>query len=132
MCQCNAIFFINRMLSTNVWCKQGTNLDGVKRAEFFISSQEKEVFLFVYDLFTFHLLVKPSCDTRFQRAFTQMRKCAFAFSKKLRWFEPTKVIFLKAQQHAVNSRWKRVCNEHLDFSFLSIQLCCLTKLQPQN
>ena len=31
-------------------------------------------------------------------------KASFAFSKKLPWFEPTKVITLKTQQHAVNPR----------------------------
>ena len=30
-------------------------------------------------------------------------KASFAFSKKLPWFEPTKVITLKTQQHAVNA-----------------------------
>jgi len=29
---------------------------------------------------------------------------AVAFSKKLPWFEPTKVISLKTQPHAVNAR----------------------------
>jgi len=33
---------------------------------------------------------------------------AFAFSTKLCWFEPTKVISLKMQTHAVNARLKRL------------------------
>ena len=37
--------------------------------------------------------LKPSWHTRFQRAITH----AFAFSKKLRWFESTKVISLKTR-----------------------------------
>jgi hypothetical protein len=32
---------------------------------------------------------------------------AVAFSKKLRWFEPTNVISLKTQPHAVNACGKR-------------------------
>jgi len=33
---------------------------------------------------------------------------AFAFSKWFNWFEPTNVISLKTQSHAVNARWKRL------------------------
>ena len=43
---------------------------------------------------------KPSCHTRFQRAFLN----AFAFPKRLPWFAPTEVISLKTQQHAINAR----------------------------
>ncbi len=44
--------------------------------------------------------LKLRCDDRFTHA--------VAFSKKLRWLAQTKVISLKTQMHAVNSRRKRV------------------------
>ena len=50
------------------------------------------------------MILKPSCDTRFQRAITA---CVCVF-----WVitlcEPTKVTSLKTKQHAVNACWKRV------------------------
>ena len=48
-------------------------------------------------MFTTHM---DSCDTRFHRAFSH----ELAFSMKLRWFEPAKVISLKTQQYAENAR----------------------------
>ncbi len=49
--------------------------------------------------------LKLLCDSRFQRAFTAC-SCV-AFSKKLPLFEPTNVITLKMQLHAVNACVKR-------------------------
>ncbi len=47
------------------------------------------------------------------RIFSMRLLHAVAFSKKLSWFEPTNVITLKTQLHAVNARWKWL--SHLSF-----------------
>jgi len=64
------------------------------------------------------LSLKLRCDSRFQRAFTAC-SCVFKvitfvwanqgnYFENATWFEPTKVISLKTQLHAVNARWKRL------------------------
>ena len=44
---------------------------------------------------------------------------AVAFSKKLRWYEPTNVTTLKIQQYAVNACWKRLWQRALLSTFVS-------------
>ncbi len=51
----------------------------------------------------FSLILKLRCDTRFQRAITS---CICVF-KEITWFEPTNVISMKTQLHAVNACVKR-------------------------
>ncbi len=47
------------------------------------------------------ITIKLRCDSRFQRAFTTcICNCVF---KIITWFEPTNVISLKTQPHAVNA-----------------------------
>ena len=67
-----------------------------------------KTFLFWYTLYHNVVSLKLSCDMRFNLRFNLRLLHAIAFSRKLRWFEPTKVISLKMQQHAVNARSKRV------------------------
>jgi len=54
--------------------------------------------------------LKLSCDSRFQRAFTA---CSWVF--KVPWFDPSNVISLKTQPHAVNPCVKRSSQRSLNY-----------------
>ena len=59
----------------------------------------------------------------------------FAFSKKLHWFAPTKVISLKTPQHAVNAPRKRAWQWTLKLAINShwtLMVCCSSTVDETN